>query len=133
VLLLGTVRATATTRTHIHILITPTRHTHTCLCPDHRFVGWVKGFVMGRNKPATSVINAYTRLTFLRRMPPAIRAKYTQHSNTATFQGALGQFLRPFETLKNSGIHTHTHISHSSLFFRVRPLINHTIVHYWTQ
>ena len=63
---------------------------------------------MGRNKPAMSIINAYTRLTFLRRMHPEIRALYILRHNTATFQGALGQFLRPFDSYEHSGIDTNS-------------------------
>jgi hypothetical protein len=97
----------------------------TCLLPCHRFVGWVKEFVMGRNKPAASVINAYTRLTFLRRMHPAIRAIYTRRKNTQTFKGALGQFLRPYDSYKDQGTDSRTiHPYHSILPNGARFIIN---------
>jgi hypothetical protein len=71
---------------------------------------------MGRNKPAVSVINAYSRLTFLRRMHPAIRAVYMTRLNTATFRGALGQFLRPYTTYEDAGNFLSLHILKKSTF-----------------
>jgi hypothetical protein len=57
---------------------------------------------------AKSLINAYTRLTFLRRMHPAMRDVYVTNLSTATFTGAMGQFLRPYHTYDNEGITSRT-------------------------
>lgn len=81
----------------------------------HRFVGWCKGFITGRNQTATCFINAYTRLTFLRRMHPAMRQLYISRVLIATFAGAMGQFLRPYSDYVDGGTHTTEHTRTSTL------------------
>ena len=92
-----------------------------------RFVGWSKEFVTGRNNTAKAFINAYTRLTFLRRMHPAIREIYVSSAHTASFDGAMGQFLKPYENYEDcSGTQGHggLHVALSNSRKRDVPIIS---------
>jgi hypothetical protein len=100
-----------TTLNIIHAL-----HDHVNASHLRSFVGWSKGFVTGRNMAAMSLINSYTRLTFLRRMHPAMRDIYVKNLHTATFKGAMGQFLRPYHSYQKAGECTYrsTQSSHTT-------------------
>jgi hypothetical protein len=61
----------------------------------HRYVGWVVDFIGSRKTPTVSMLNAYTRLTYLRRIPPSV-LKEIQNSSSAQTDWSMGVFIQKY-------------------------------------
>lgn len=68
------------------------------MCTSHacRFVGWLTNFIRQRHRAAASCAYSYSRLTFVRRMPPLIRSRLQKrqlkHNMNTTFRGYIAPY-----------------------------------------
>ena len=68
------------------------------MCTSHacRFVGWLTNFIRQRHRAAASCAFSYSRLTFVRRMPPLIRSRLQRrqqkHNMNTTFRGYIAPY-----------------------------------------
>ena len=64
-----------------------------CSC---RFVGWITGFIRQRHRAAASCAFSYSRMTFVRRMPPQIRSRLQirqlKHNMNTTYRGYIAPY-----------------------------------------
>lgn len=60
------------------------------------FVGWLTNFIRQRHRAAASCAYSYSRLTFVRRMPPLIRSRLQQsqqkHGMNTTYRGYIAPY-----------------------------------------
>ena len=66
-----------------------------------RFVGWITNFIKARFSPSASLVNGYSRFTFMRRIAPELRAKLLDVSATEDMK--MGDFLKAYDREYNSG------------------------------
>ena len=71
-----------------------------------RFVGWITNFIRQRHRAAASLVNSYSRLTFVRRMPPSIRSRLQQRQQNHNMNTSMRGYIAPYtpHTGRGSGL-----------------------------
>ena len=76
---------------------------HDCCAYVCRFVGWITNFIRQRHQAAASCAHAYSRLTFVRRMPPHIRARLQKRQNNHHMNTTMRGFIAPYAPFTGRG------------------------------
>lgn len=73
-----------------------------------RYVGWITNFIRQRHQAAASLAHAYSRLTFVRRMPPLIRARLQIRQARYNMNTTMRGYIAPYtpHTGRGSGVLT---------------------------
>jgi hypothetical protein len=61
-----------------------------------RFVGWITNFIRQRHQAAASCAYSYSKLTFVRRMPPLIRARLQERQNSHSMNTTMRGYIAPY-------------------------------------
>jgi hypothetical protein len=67
------------------------------------FVGWITNFIRQRHQAAASCAYAYSRLTFVRRMPPAIRTRLQNRQKRHNMNTSMRGFIAPYQIHEGRG------------------------------
>jgi hypothetical protein len=60
------------------------------------FVGYITNFIRQRHRAAASLVTSYSRLTFVRRMPPEIRACLQLRQQTHNMNTTMRGYIAPY-------------------------------------
>jgi hypothetical protein len=66
-----------------------------------RFVGWITNFIKARFSPSASLVNGYSRFTFMRRIAPELRAELIEASVANNYK--TGDFMKSYNTDHGKG------------------------------
>ena len=67
------------------------------------FVGWITNFIRQRHQAAASCVYAYSRLNFVRRMPPAIRTRLQDRQKRHNMNTSMRGFIAPYQIHEGRG------------------------------
>jgi hypothetical protein len=81
---------------HYVVYCTCIYNIRTCVPVWCRFVGWITNFIRQRHRAAASLVHAYSRLTFVRRMPPTIRCRLQTRQKTHTMNTSMRSYIAPY-------------------------------------
>ena len=68
-----------------------------------RYVGWITNFIRQRNHAAASMASSYSRLTFVRRMPPVIRLRLQHRQLRGNMTTAMRGYIAPYTPFVGRG------------------------------
>jgi hypothetical protein len=68
---------------------------------DCRFVGWITNFIKARFSPSASLVNGYSRFTFMRRIAPELRAELIEACIANNYK--TGDFMSHYNNSSSKG------------------------------